>query len=165
MRSMFAAVSCACVLKDDLPQQQQPTQQQSTQQQQQRRDIDDDASLEVFLDPTEAQEAAAKAVLTFAFESTGKKLVASYFSGQSRAGGGGSGGGGGGGVALEGGGVLSDKKLQECLSLCSQAADEIFQFYRDCVKQKMGIDSPVVAKSNLVTLTQQGAAPATVVSS
>jgi len=141
MRSMFAAVSCACVLKDALPQQQQ------------RRDIDvDDASLEVVVDPTEAQEAAAKAVLTFTFESTGKKLVASYFSGRSR--------GGGGVVALDGGGVLSDKKLQECLSLCSQAADEIFQFYRDCVKQKMAIDSPVVAKSNLVTLTQQPAAAA-----
>jgi len=58
------------------------------------------------------------------------------------------GGGGGRGAT-----TLSDKKLQECLSLCSQAAEEIFAFYRDCIKQKMSIDSPNVAKSNLVTVT------------
>ena len=129
MRSMFAAVSCACVKKtNDSP------------------GLMDggEEDLGVIVDPTEEQETDAKAVLTFAFESVEKKLVASHFSGQTRS--------GGGSGSLKGG-VLSDKKLQECLSLCSQAAAEIFAFYRDCMKQKMTIDSPVVAKSNLVTTT------------
>merc|ERR1712212_534410 len=130
MRSMFAAVSCACLKRDDS---------------QEQAEGDEEERLEVIVDPTEEQELGAKSVLTFAFESREKKLVASHFSGQT---GGGVVGGGGRGAT-----TLSDKKLQECLSLCSQAAEEIFAFYRDCIKQKMSIDSPNVAKSNLVTVT------------
>lgn len=126
MRSMFAAVSCACLKKDETGQ---------------MEGEDEEDRLEVIVDPTEEQETGAKAVLTFAFESAEKKLVASHFSGLTR-----------GGGSLRGG-VLSDKKLQECLSLCSQAAEEIFAFYRDCIKRKMAIDSPSVAKTNLVTVT------------
>ena len=144
MNNMFAAVSCACIVKD--PQETVP--------------VDED-SMKVVVDPTDEQEASANAVLTFAFESVEKKLVASHFSGSTGGSGGGGGGGGGGGRGMRGG-VLSDKKLQECLSLCAQAADEIFQFYRDCVRQKMTIDSPSEAKTKLVTVTRPSEEPAVV---
>jgi len=139
MNNMFAAVSCACILKE------------SDREGTSSSGDGDDDPLEVIVDPTDEQEAAANAVLTFAFESSEKKLVASHFS---------SGSTGAVGRGMKGG-VLSDKKLQECLNVCVQAADEIFQFYRDCVKQKMTIDSPKEAKSKLVTVTRQAEEAAT----
>jgi len=144
MNFMFAAVSCACVIKDD-----------SKDEENVDEDVGDlDRLLEVIVDPDEEQEAAATAILTFAFESSEKKLVASHFSGPTSLS-----PTSGYSTAAKGkiskGGALSDRKLQECLSICSQAADEIFQFYRDCVKQKMMIDRPSVAKSNLVTVTKR----------
>ena len=128
MTSMFAAVSCACLVKED-----------------QVGDHEEDA-LELIVDPTDEQETSANAVLTFAFESAEKKLVASHFSGTTS-------GHGAGGRGMKGG-VLSEKKLQECLCLCAQATDEIFQFYRDCVRQKMTIDSPGEAKEKMVTVSR-----------
>jgi len=127
MTSMFAAVSCACIVKED------------------QDDTDGGDALELIIDPTDEQETSANAVLTFAFESVEKKLVASHFSGTT--------GNGAGGRGIKGG-VLSDKKLQECLCLCAQASEEIFQFYRDCVKQKMTIDSPGEVKEKMVTVSR-----------
>lgn len=115
MHRMFAAVTCACVPKD-----------------QETKEHED--NLDLVLDPTDEQEEMATTVLTFAFESREKKIVASHFGGKSS-------------------GFLTDTKLHECLSLCSEASEQIFQFYRDCVKQKMDIDSPSVAKTNLVTVS------------
>merc|ERR1712212_451024 len=60
MRSMFAAVSCACLKRDDS---------------QEQAEGDEEERLEVIVDPTEEQELGAKSVLTFAFESREKKLL------------------------------------------------------------------------------------------
>lgn len=137
MRSMFAAVSCACRQKEISPDTPCTS--------------NEDEDLEMVVEPNEEEEEEADIVLTFAFESVDNKVVASHF------------GSGGSGKATNMGMSnnafkrhhrLSERKLQECLSLCSLATKGVFQFYRDCLKQKLTVDTPEAAKAGLIFVSK-----------
>ncbi|XP_062995798.1 exosome complex component RRP46 [Elgaria multicarinata webbii] len=67
-----------------------------------------DSNGSITLDPTAKQEKEAAAVLTFALESTEKKVLMSTTKGS-----------------------CSVEQLQQCIAASQRAADAIFQFYRD----------------------------------
>ncbi|XP_053123092.1 exosome complex component RRP46 isoform X2 [Hemicordylus capensis] len=72
-----------------------------------------DADGNITLDPTAKQEKEAQAVLTFAIDSTEKKVLMSSTKG-----------------------TYSEEELQQCIAASQRAADTIFQFYRDSAHRK-----------------------------
>ncbi|KAM9325495.1 exosome complex component RRP46 [Gastrophryne carolinensis] len=73
--------------------------------------LDDDG--EITLDPTNKQQKESRAVLTFAIESTEKKVLTVFTKG-----------------------VYSPAELQQCIAAAQSSAQKIFQFYRDSVKRR-----------------------------
>lgn len=67
---------------------------------------------QVKLDPSNKELLGSKANLTFVFDSTAKRIVASHTTG-----------------------MFSQDQYQECLLKCRQASSEIFTFYRSLVKK------------------------------
>ncbi|XP_061454004.1 exosome complex component RRP46 isoform X3 [Rhineura floridana] len=72
-----------------------------------------DADGNITLDPTAKQEKEAQSVLTFAIDSTEKKVLMSNTKG-----------------------TCSVEQLQQCVAASQRAADTIFQFYRDAAHRK-----------------------------
>ncbi|NXV80970.1 EXOS5 protein, partial [Atlantisia rogersi] len=67
----------------------------------------------IVLDPTTRQEQEARALLTFAIDSTERKVLMATTKG-----------------------TCSMEEMQQCLAAAQRAADTIFQFYRDSVRRK-----------------------------
>ncbi|XP_074876303.1 exosome complex component RRP46 [Buteo buteo] len=67
----------------------------------------------IILDPTTQQEQEARAVLTFAIDSTEKKVLTATTKGS-----------------------CSVVEMQQCLAAAQHAADTIFQFYRDSIQRR-----------------------------
>ncbi|XP_050769837.1 exosome complex component RRP46 [Gymnogyps californianus] len=72
-----------------------------------------DADGAIVLDPTTRQEQEARAVLTFAIDSTERKVLMATTKGS-----------------------CSVEEMQQCLAAAQRAADTIFQFYRDSVRRR-----------------------------
>ncbi|XP_032063017.1 exosome complex component RRP46 [Aythya fuligula] len=72
-----------------------------------------DAQGAIVLDPTTRQEQEARAVLTFAIDSTEKKVLMATTRGS-----------------------CSVEEMQQCLVAAQRAADTIFQFYRDSARRR-----------------------------
>ncbi|XP_037230637.1 exosome complex component RRP46 [Falco rusticolus] len=67
----------------------------------------------IILDPTTRQEQEARAILTFAIDSTERKVLMTTTKGS-----------------------CSVEEMQQCLAAAQRAADTIFQFYRDSIRRR-----------------------------
>ncbi|CAL9684385.1 unnamed protein product [Knipowitschia caucasica] len=68
---------------------------------------------EIITDPTAAQEKQCRAILTFAIDSTDRKVMMSSTRGS-----------------------FSVHELQECIAVCQKASEKLFKFYRDSVQRR-----------------------------
>ncbi|XP_028320999.1 exosome complex component RRP46 [Gouania willdenowi] len=72
-----------------------------------------DADGQIVTDPTAAQEKESRALMTFAMDSTDRKVLMTSTKGS-----------------------FSVQELQQCIAVSQKASEKIFQFYRDSVRRR-----------------------------